>query len=198
MGAGIAQCSFEGNDSERLFSRRNALSKQLKVLLSAYACMPNTGTEPGNGWNWAVHLAERGMRVHVLTVIEGKEGIEAYRAEHPDSRISFSYVKLPRCFTHRTPIHYLLWQWAALKIAKQLHQESPFDLAHHVTYSSIHVPTQLWRLGVPTIFGPVGGGQVHLAACSMLLALVDAWKYCVLHSLERFLTQYCTGSGCKR
>lgn len=158
--AGIAQCSFEGSDSERLFSRRGALSKQLKVLLSAYACMPNTGTEPGNGWNWAVHLAERGMRVHVLTVIEGKEGIEAYRAERPDSRISFSYVKLPKCFTHRTPIHYLLWQWAALKIAERLHQESRFDLAHHVTYSSIHVPTQLWRLGVPTIFGPVGGGQV--------------------------------------
>jgi glycosyltransferase involved in cell wall biosynthesis len=170
------------------------LSKQLNVLLSAYACMPNTGTEPGNGWNWAVHLAARGMNVHVLTVIEGKEGIEEYRAAHPDSRISFSYVALPRCFIHRSPMHYLFWQWAALKAAKGLHQQSAFDLVHHVTYSSIHVPTQLWRLGVPTIFGPVGGGQV--TPSSMLdafgpsrrmevlrTAFTKALPYSVLHRI---------------
>jgi glycosyltransferase involved in cell wall biosynthesis len=136
------------------------LSKQLHVLLSAYACMPNTGTEPGNGWNWAVHLAERGIKVHVLTVTEGREGIEAYRAQHPNPLVSFSYVRVPKPFVHRTPMHYLLWQWTALTAAKKLHRASPFDLAHHVTYSSIHVPTQLWRLRIPTVFGPVGGGQV--------------------------------------
>jgi glycosyltransferase involved in cell wall biosynthesis len=136
------------------------LTKQLHVLLSAYACLPNAGTEPGNGWNWAIHLAERGIKVHVLTVTDGREEIEAYRAKHPDSRVSFSYVALPKSFRHRSGLHYLVWQWAALKVAKQLHRISPFDLAHHVTYSSIHVPTQLWRLGIPTVFGPVGGGQV--------------------------------------
>jgi glycosyltransferase involved in cell wall biosynthesis len=135
------------------------LHKQLHVLLSAYACMPDAGTEPGNGWNWAVHLAERGIKVHVLTVTDRREQIEAYRAKHPNSRVSFSYVALPRRFRHCSAMHYLLWQWAALRVAKVLHENSPFDLVHHVTYSSIHVPTQLWRLGIPTIFGPVGGGQ---------------------------------------
>ena len=121
--------------------------------------MPNTGTEPGNGWNWAVHLAARGMQVNVLTVTDGKEGIEAYLADRPCPGLTFSYVGLPKYFIHRTPMHYLFWQWAAFRVARRLHKESPFDLAHHVTYSSIHVPTQLWRLGIPTVFGPVGGGQ---------------------------------------
>ena len=25
----------------------------MKILLSAYACEPNTGSEPNVGWNWA-------------------------------------------------------------------------------------------------------------------------------------------------
>lgn len=136
------------------------MSAPLHVLLSAYACLPNAGTEPGNGWNWATQLAERGIRVHVLTVTEGREAIEAYRARHPQPLVSFSYVPVPQFFRHTTGMHYAMWQWLAVRVARALHRSVPFDLVHHVTYSSIHVPTQLWRLGLPTIFGPVGGGQV--------------------------------------
>jgi hypothetical protein len=45
----------------------------MNVLLSAYACMPGWGSEPGNGWNWAMHLSERGMNVTVLTDDMGRE-----------------------------------------------------------------------------------------------------------------------------
>ena len=130
------------------------------ILLSAYACLPNAGTEPGNGWNWATQLADRGMRVHVLTVTDGREAIETYRARHPHPLVSFSYVAVPSSFRHTSGMHYAMWQWLAVGVARALHRSTPFDLVHHVTYSSIHVPTQLWRLGLPTIFGPVGGGQV--------------------------------------
>lgn len=136
------------------------MSQPLSVLLSAYACLPHAGTEPGNGWNWAVELAGRGIRVHVLTVTEGREPIEAFRADNPQPLISFSYVSVPRFFRHTTGMHYALWQWLAVRVARALHRSAPFDLVHHVTYSSIHVPTQLWKLGLPTIFGPVGGGQI--------------------------------------
>ena len=140
------------------------MANNLHVLLSAYACLPNAGTEPGNGWNWAIHLAERGIRVHVLTVTEGREEIEAYRDLYPQPLISFSYVSVPERFRHTTGMHYAMWQWLAVKVARRLHHRSSFDLVHHVTYSSVHVPTQLWRLGLPTIFGPVGGGQVTPAS----------------------------------
>lgn len=140
----------------------------MRVLLSAYACLPNAGTEPGNGWNWAIHLAERDIDVHVLTVVEGRDRIEEYRRDHPNSRIQFSYVRVPtKRFKECSGMHYALWQWCAVKVAKALQKTERFDIAHHVTYGSIHVPSQLWRVGIPVVFGPVGGGQT--APPSMLM-----------------------------
>ena len=145
----------------------------MRVLLSAYACLPNAGTEPGNGWNWAIHLAERGMNVHVLTVVEGRDRIEEYRRNHPNPRIQFSYVNIPtKRFKECSGMHYALWQWCAVKVAKTLQKTERFDIAHHVTYGSIHVPSQLWRVGIPVVFGPVGGGQT--APSSMLMYFGDA------------------------
>jgi len=132
----------------------------MNVLLSAYACMPNHGSEPGNGWNWAIHLAERGIHVTVLTRREGRDELEAYMLEHPNVNLSFAYVSVPtKLFKPGSKIHYTLWQIRAVAVARALHKRQPFDVVHHVTYTSIHVPTQLWRLGLPTVFGPVGGGQ---------------------------------------
>ena len=31
----------------------------MKILLSAFACAPNTGSEPGVGWRWAIELAKQ-------------------------------------------------------------------------------------------------------------------------------------------
>jgi len=35
------------------------LSKRLKILISAYACEPNRGSEPGVGWNWVKYVANK-------------------------------------------------------------------------------------------------------------------------------------------
>ncbi len=131
----------------------------MKVLLSAYACLPGTGSEPGSGWNWAVHLAERGMDVHVLTVAEERERLNLYMAAHPNPRIKFSFVSASKRFKHCGGMHYALWQWAAVKVAREAMKTERFDIVHHVSYGSVHVPSQLWRLGLPVVFGPVGGGQ---------------------------------------
>lgn len=148
----------------------------MNVLLSAYACKPNSGSEPGNGWNWALHLAQRGMRVTVLTRREGQDAIEDYLRQHSVPNLSFAWVTVPANLVRTgTGIHYFLWQLCAVRVAGRLHREQKFDLAHHVTYTSIHVPTQLWRLGIPTIFGPVGGGQT---APAVMLSYFGAarWK----------------------
>ena len=74
--------------------------------------------------------------------------------------LTFSFVRSPVPDSQDARgLHYLAWQWAIIPVARSLQAEEPFDLVHHVTYGSIHVPTQLWRLGLPTFFGPVGGGQ---------------------------------------
>lgn len=133
----------------------------MKVLLSAYACRPNTGSEPGIGWNWAIHLAEAGCEVYVLTDLEHKSVIDAYLLEKPHPNLHPCYVQVPWVVLSRygNRLHYLFWQWTCLNFARSLAQRVRFDVAHHVSYGAVQVPTQLWRLGIPTVFGPVGGGS---------------------------------------
>src|SRR5215467_1201424 len=132
----------------------------MRILLSAYACRPNAGSEPGFGWNWATHLAARGMDVHVLVAQRNRSPIEEGLRVNPIPNLHFTYIAVPYEWAKKNEsVHYALWQGAALKAARDLSSQFQFDLAHHVTYGSIHVPTQLWRLGIPVIFGPVGGGQ---------------------------------------
>jgi len=139
----------------------------MRLLLSAYACRPNAGSEPGFGWNWATHLAARGIEVHVLVAKRNQEPIEASLRVNPIANLHFTYVRVPYKWANKNEaLHYLCWQVAALKAARALASKFKFQLAHHVTYGSVHVPSQLWRLGVPVVFGPVGGGQT--APASML------------------------------
>jgi glycosyltransferase involved in cell wall biosynthesis len=131
----------------------------MKVLLSAYACLPNRGTEPGHGWGLAVHLAKRGVNVHVLTILRNKEAIEEHLRSSPVPGVAFHYVDYPTQRFRSEEVLYLLWQWAAVKSARELNDSENFDMVHHITFGSVHVPSQLWRIGVPVVFGPVGGGQ---------------------------------------
>ena len=136
------------------------MTSKINVLLSAYACRPNAGTEPGIGWNWAVHLAETGCVVHVLTAERNRKAIEAYQNETPCSELNFHFIAVPWMNPMESGArHYLVWQWMALRRAKAISKSIAFDIVQHVSYGSVHLPTPLWRLGVPTIFGPVGGGQ---------------------------------------
>ncbi|MCU1327055.1 MAG: hypothetical protein JWN34_2425 [Bryobacterales bacterium] len=56
-------------------------------------------------------------------------------------------------------VHYLIWQEMAFRRARELHATIGFDLVHHVSCGTISAPPRLWRLGVPFLWGPIGGGQ---------------------------------------
>src|SRR5271169_4946615 len=67
----------------------------MRLLLSAYACRPNAGSEPGCGWNWATHLAARGIEVHVLVAKRNQEAIEAGLRANATANLHFTYVSVP-------------------------------------------------------------------------------------------------------
>ena len=52
---------------------------------------------------------------------------------------------------------YRRWQESALRHAERTPQQ--WDVAHHVTWASLHLGSMLWRLPVPFVYGPIGGGQ---------------------------------------
>ena len=136
----------------------------MRLLLSAYACRPNAGSEPGVGWSWATSLAARGIEVHTLVVERNRQAVEAGLKSTAIPNLHFHFVDVPAWAKKFEALQYFYWQFAALKAARLLHTRLKFDVSHHVTYASVHVPSQLWRLEIPFVFGPIGGGQTTPAA----------------------------------
>ena len=138
----------------------------MKVLLSAYACEPGRGTELGVGWNTAWEIAKY-HEVWVLTrPDDGRESIEAELQRNPNPNLHFVYFTLPifgsmwrQGSSIAFLIHYYFWQIQAFFVARRLHEEINFDLAHHVTFVRHSSPSFLVLLPIPFIWGPVGGGE---------------------------------------
>lgn len=138
----------------------------MKILISAYSCEPGRGSEPGVGWNIAREIAKY-HEVWVLTrPDESKEIIEAELARNPVENLHFVYFTLPFWQdslrwgqSGAIQIHYYLWQIQAYFVAKKLHQQIKFDLAHHVTFVKYNNPSFISLLPIPFIWGPVGGGE---------------------------------------
>ena len=136
----------------------------MRILLSAYACEPNRGSEPGVGWSWATELAQLGHQVWALTRDENRASIE--RDAHADSpNLNFIYYDLPRWVQRMRKhpagklVYHMLWQWGAARQVRRHFPELPFDLVHHVTYVSARYPSFMGSLGLPFYFGPVAGGE---------------------------------------
>lgn len=138
----------------------------MKVLISAYACEPGRGSEPGAGWAWAC-AATRDHEVWVLTHVTNAETIDAALAAdrrladrlHP---VYLQNARWARPLRRRGPsrfLYYLIWQLTQCRrTARRLHHSVDFDLCHHVTYASDWMPAGISRLeGVPFVWGPVGG-----------------------------------------
>lgn len=136
----------------------------LNVLISAYACRPGEGSEPGVGWNLACAVA-RYHRVWVLTRENNRSAIAAELEHHPQPNLQVVYCDLPAWFQRMNRgqrivyLHYYGWQWVAYWVAKSLHPDIHFDVVHHVTYVRYAAPSFLSLLPVPFIWGPVGGGE---------------------------------------
>lgn len=138
----------------------------MRLLLSAYCCDPNGGSEHAVGWNWAMETVRLGHEVWVLTCTRLRPSIEAKLKElnYPPN-LHFLYYQTPSWFENtrilpgRTYIHYFLWQWGAYQLARQAHRREKFQRVHHVTYVSARQPSFLGNLGIPFTFGPVAGGD---------------------------------------
>ena len=105
------------------------MARRLKVLISAYACEPNRGSEPEVGWQWALQMA-RFHDVTVLTRANNRVAIEAGlaslrgRQPLPDFAYHDRHALLMRLKRRlgATQLYYLLWQRSAWGVIDRLHQ----------------------------------------------------------------------------
>jgi hypothetical protein len=137
----------------------------MKILLSAYACEPNTGSEPGVGWHWALELAKMGHEVWVITRANNRSPIEEALQSVSLPNLQFVYYDLPvwakwwKKLKGGVYLYYVLWQWGAYQAAQSLTARVMFDRVHHITFGVFRQPSFMAFLGIPFIFGPVGGGE---------------------------------------
>ena len=159
----------------------------MKILVSAIACNPILGSEAYFGWS-AVCALSRNHEIWVIINNLAKEGTQAAVAKgEVPSNVHFIYhgrTEEELNGTFLSPwnpnrliarlgswFNYLNWNNGLLELARKLHTQIGFDLIHHVTYATWRVGSPLVRLGVPFVWGPIGGGEkMPLPFMSMLSA----------------------------
>ena len=138
----------------------------IRVLVNAYACSPNMGSEPGMGWNWCVNLAKY-CELFIITEEEFREKIEAIVPTLPQGKnMHFYYNPVTpevrkMCWNQgdwRFYWHYRKWQQRTLEIANKICEEQKIDILHQLNMIGYREPGLLWKIKGPKfVWGPVGG-----------------------------------------
>ena len=168
--------------------------KRLRILISAYACEPGKGSEPGVGWNFSKEMAKY-HDLWVLTRLNNRKIIENELLENPTEGLHFIYHDLPKWAAwwkkggRGVQLYYYLWQLTAISKIRKNHKEVGFDISHHVTFVKYWAPSCLAWLDIPFLWGPVGGGeslpQGFSSECSLKGRIYE-----LLRSLARFFGEF--------
>jgi glycosyltransferase involved in cell wall biosynthesis len=134
----------------------------MKVLLIAHSISPLRGSEPGLGWNWASFLS-RHHEIWVISHPEFRTEVDEHLARHPNPNLHILWLRGSNWNPAKGPqgiaFHYVKWLRQAERLAKELKARISFDIVHHVSFASVSVPSRLWQLGTPFVWGPLGGAQ---------------------------------------
>ncbi len=143
-----------------------AAPRRPRVLLAAYACSPEYGSEPGVGWYRALTIARFCDTWVLCEEHEYGPALLRYLDAHgPIPGLEFVFVPKVAWLNWRgwVPglkyVGYNHWQRRAYQVAVRLHAKVRFDLVHQLTLCGFREPGYLWRMGVPFVWGPVGGTQ---------------------------------------
>jgi len=133
-----------------------------KILVSAYAVNPYKGSEDGTGWNIVNQIAQTNKLI-VITRENNEADITKFILESGKSHfknIEFAYFDLPYWMrfwkrgSRGSQLYYLLWQIGLVFFIWR--KKWDFDIAHHLNFHCDWLPSFLWLLGKPFVWGPVG------------------------------------------
>ena len=148
--------------------------KRLKILVSAYACEPEKGSEPGIGWNVVNELAAY-HEVHVLTRANNREAIENALAQRSGNKPIFHYYDLPRALSFWKKkrrgyhLYYYLWQYGAFFHFHKFIKQEKFDVVQHLTFANFAIPSPfMLTRHAATVWGPVSRLSIDPAVFKML------------------------------
>ncbi len=163
----------------------------MRILVSAYACEPGRGSEPGVGWS-AVNALAKDHDVWVVTRANNRCSIES---QVVPARLRFVYVDAPPWLLWfkrgnlGTQCYYYLWQAIAMMTVQRLVRQNRFDVVHHLTFARYWQPSALALSRTRFVWGPVGGGESMPAPLIAALPFND-WCFEQLRRLVRWLGEH--------
>lgn len=135
------------------------------ILISAYACSPNMGSEPGMSWNWIINLSKY-FNLYVITEGEFRDNLEVELSKLQIKNVYFVYIEQhpyirKLCWDQGNWLFYFfyfLWQRKAYFAAKKICKSKNIVLIHQLNMIGFREPGLLWKItGIPKIWGPIGG-----------------------------------------
>jgi len=131
------------------------------VLMVAYACDPGGTGEHWLGWGWAEQAAQA-FQLDLITTSRAKTAVSKSCAA---LGIVPHFIDSPAWLRRLTEaaggswFRKLAWQGKVGRLAAQLHRERSFALVHQTTFHTFRVPFAAARLEIPSVWGPIAGGE---------------------------------------
>lgn len=141
------------------------MPEKLKILVSAYACSPYQGSEPGMGWNFVLGLSQF-HEVHVISEkLKWEPEIEKEFSKKPElnKNLKFYFIEkkrnkiLRKIWPPSYYWYYRQWQKEAYQLALELDLRENFDIIHQLNMVGFREPGYLWKINKPFVWGPIGG-----------------------------------------
>jgi glycosyltransferase involved in cell wall biosynthesis len=154
------------------------------LLLMVYECAPEHGSEGCAGWGRVIEAA-REFELHVIVSAGSFAAVERYLEANPIAGAVHFHTPtrdalgrllkfLPRRFAHNAA--YRHWQRLACRLASELHRTHCFSLVHQISPCDFREPGYTSWLGIPYIWGPVGGTENFPEAFLAGLPMVERLK----------------------
>jgi glycosyltransferase involved in cell wall biosynthesis len=162
----VASANFSSHHRTTMTYPVGSEIESMKILICAYACNPYLGSENRVGWA-TVRCLARDHELHVVTSSRNRADLVRAAAEGlVPSNVRFHHAgQFKEWHPNRLRARFQGWSEYVnfsrniLPVARELHRVEKFDLVHHVTFATWRVASPLWQLGIPLVFGPVGGGE---------------------------------------
>lgn len=166
----------------------------LNILINAYACSPNSGSEPGMAWNWCTQLAKH-CELNIITEEEFRDKIEAALPLLPQGKnMNFYFNPVPEevrkmCWNQgdwRFYYYYRKWQKRTFEIAQEIIVRNKIDIIHQLNMIGFREPGYLWKIkDIPFIWGPIGG----MLAVDKQYLKGAGWKTYVFNVIKQFINK---------
>ena len=164
-----------------------------RILLAAYQCGPGMGSVSQIGWEWYQRLSRR-TSVTLLTHVRNRPALLKAGAPLGDSEVVYidtEWLARPlfglarRLFRNSEHAVFMIascdffaYDHQALKLMRQhLADGQSWDVIHAVTPVTTIAATQLHRLGIPVVLGPLNSGLGTPQGFRSVLKRDSPWLY---------------------